>query len=180
MTRKALAAETARVVLFPFPHSLALHASENLTPQRTKRSSSGHTLRYSRRLLAVAHIVGTHSCRPGLHLSHRIVLTGRRAQSGARCGPSSRQTPLPGQQRPCWCAKQHLLSTPLVRHACNANAATVSNRSSPVSWPPPRGLLARPNASALACRSSSAPHRRGLLPSPPAPESSAAKGNLVA
>ena len=88
--------------------------------------------------------------------------------------------PLPGQRRPCWCANQHFLSTPLVRRVCVANAATASNKSPPISWQPPRGRFLRRIASAPARRSFSTPRRRESPSWPPAPRSNAAKGILVA
>ena len=71
--------------------------------------------------------------------SHRILFIGRSAQSEARCRTSPHQTPLRASNDRC--GAQHNLSlvfsTRPSRHVYAANAATVSNRFPPVSWPPP-------------------------------------------
>ena len=41
-----------------------------------------------------AHWIVTHSCRPDLRLSHRILFIDRSAQSEAQCRTSSHETPL--------------------------------------------------------------------------------------
>jgi hypothetical protein len=67
---------------------LPYHPSENPSRKRP----TGPPPSTSRLLSAVAHMVDTHSCRPGFRPSHIVLFTGRSAQSGARCGPLSYQS----------------------------------------------------------------------------------------
>ena len=87
MTRDALAASTARAVLFARLIHLLYHALENPTLRNTITPVTiGNVPKRWRLSVAVAHIVDTHSCRPGLCPSHRILFTGCDAQSVARWG----------------------------------------------------------------------------------------------
>ena len=98
--------------------------------------------------------------------SHPFVPSGLFARRTGYCSPAAVPNqergadfvppdPFAGQQRPCWCANQPFLSTPLSRRVRVANAAAVSNKSPPVSGPPPPARSSRWIVSAPACKSSS-------------------------
>ena len=153
-------------------------------PPKIQPPPSSTTFPFPQRLgvlLVVAHGIVTHSCRPGwprrTGYCSSAVVPNQKHGAGLRltrplCGPTTavvvRNTT----------ASRFLYAA--FWHVRVANAANASNKSPPVSWPPPPARSSRWNASARECKSSSRPRPRGPSSSPPQPESNAATASLAA